>query len=50
MGSRKTNGITSKIQDNIGILKDNLLFIHAMTGIDMTPAVYRRGKKKGLNV
>ena len=40
----------SKIQDKIGFLKDNLLFVHAMIDCDTTSAIYKHGKKKGLNV
>ena len=40
----------SAIQDAIGYLKDNLLFLNAVTGSDTVSAPYKQGKKKGYKV
>ena len=40
----------SAIQEAIGNLKNNLLFLHAVTGSDTTSAPYQRGKMKGCRV
>ena len=40
----------SMIQDKIGFLNENLLFIHAMTGFHTTSTIHKHGKKKALNV
>ena len=40
----------SAIHDAIGYLKDNLLFLHAVTGSDTVSAPYEQGKKKGCRV
>ncbi len=38
------------IQQAIGDVKENMLFIHGITGCDTTSAPYRQGKKKGIQV
>ena len=38
------------IQDALGLLKNNLLFLHAVTGSDMTSPPYQQGKKKGYKI
>ena len=40
----------SAIQEAIGNLKDNLLFLHAVTGSDTTSVPYKHGRKKGYKV
>ena len=40
----------SAIQKGIGQLKDNILFLHAVTGSDTTSAPYQQGKRKGYKV
>ena len=38
------------IQKTLGHLKNNLLFLHAVTGSDTTSAPYQQGKRKGYKV
>ena len=40
----------SAIQEAIGNLKNNLLFLHAVTGRDTTSAPCQQGKEKGCRV
>ncbi|KAJ1519218.1 hypothetical protein ONE63_011176 [Megalurothrips usitatus] len=40
----------AKVQMEIGVMKDNVLFAHAMTGCDTTSALFSKGKKTAWNV